>query len=200
MIGWVTVAGITLPVYEKTWIKVPPTVSPTDLLAVAQASLYVPALEVLPVEELVQWAALRGLCDYSCRDPELQKHLVQVLRRDYEDVPLMGRLRAVPATAGSLHPGPAEAALEAYAGLPSMNKDEVLVAPEPGAQIELALMLAPLRRPGHLCVLHYRPPTHPQAWLQVPYTKDAGSICAAFGDSDAFDAVYRHYETRGEIE
>lgn len=198
MIGWISLAGVTLPVYRRTWIVVPPSVSPADLLVCAQSTLYVPALEVLPVEELVMWAALRGLSDYSCHDAALQQVLHEVLRRDYETPPA-GVLRAAPATAGSLRPGAAEAALEAYVGPHALKADEVLVSPEPGAQVELALTAAPLRLSGHLCVLHYRPPMHPQAWLQVPFTKDVGSVCAAFGDSEAFDAVFRYYDDRGEI-
>ena len=83
MIGWISLAGLTLPVYRRTWIVIPPSVSPADLLVCAQSTLYVPALEVLPVEELVMWAALRGLSDYSCHDAALQQVLHEVLRRDY---------------------------------------------------------------------------------------------------------------------
>lgn len=200
MIGWISLAGKKIPVYKRTWITIPPSakVDPADLLVCAQSTLYVPALEPLPVEDLVRWAALRGLTDYRCNDPDLQQTLLAVLRRDY-DAPPVGILRAAPATAGSLHPGPAEAALEAYVGPSHLDAAEVLVAPEPGAQVEIALTSAPLRASGHLCVLHYRPPMMPQAWLELPYTDEPSVLCAAFGDSKAFDAVYSYYESRGDL-
>lgn len=199
MIGWVHLAGRQIPVYRRTWIRVPISIRPEEVLACAQGTLFMPALEPLPVEELVLWAAVRGLCSYDCRDEELQALLLRVLRRDYELSP-PGVLRAVPGCAGSLLPGPAEAALETYLGAPQLAEDEVLVAPEPGAQVEMALTTAPLRRAGHLCVVHYRPPMHPSAWLEIPFTTDASAICAAFGDSEAFDTVYAHYDSKGELD
>jgi hypothetical protein len=199
MIGWVDLAGLQIPVFRRTWIRVPPSVRPEAVLACAQGTLFMPALEPLPVEDLVLWAVVRGLCQYTCRDEELQSLLLRVLHRDYETPPA-GVLRALPGCAGSLLPGPAEAALEAYLGAAQLGADEVLVAPEPGAQIEMALTTAPLRKSGHLCVVHYRPPMHPTAWLEIPFTADVSAICAAFGDSEAFESVYAHYDAKGVLD
>jgi hypothetical protein len=41
---------------------------------------------------------------------------------------------------------------------------------------------------------------HPSAWLEIPFTTDVSAICAAFGDSEAFDTVYAHYDSKGELD
>jgi hypothetical protein len=190
VIGKVTVAGRTFPVYQKTWIVVPPTVSPAELLARAKASVSVPALEPLAVEDLLRWAVLRGMTELRCRSDRLRYAVADALQ---EDVDLPMPLRALPSTAGHWTPGAAEAALEVYHA-PDLAKDETVVCPEPGFQTEVALTAAPMRLQAHLVVLHYRPPTVPTAWTVLRYNDAPGIICAAFDGTLAFEAVYSLYE------
>jgi hypothetical protein len=190
MIGSLSLAGVTVPVFRKTWIIVPPSVSPATLLACAQASVEVPALEPLFVEDLLRWSLLRGMTELQCRDEGLQKAVLSALRED-ADLPLP--LRAVSATAGSWIPGAAEAALEVYYA-PALPPGEVVVCPEPGAQVEIALTAAPLRKKAHVVILHYRPPVVPEAWITFRLRDAPEAICAAFDGTEAFQAVYSLYE------